>query len=210
MVELEASVKRASKLVALQWPGVMDTDDIEQSIWLHLVERPGTVESLLGMEDKPAFRSITRIGHRIAAQERMDYDYYNGSYRYSHNEIKSLLEDGIIAFPLASFTAERVDMLDALEEIAEPYKAAILRRYVELDTKTSEDKAFENALKRGLEALVDEMNKCHKRRYSERDDGPGTRAVESSIRTVDRTRREYGGDNFDFEQFAGNQGIGWD
>lgn len=200
---MEASVKRASKLVALQWPGVMDTDDIEQSIWLHLVERPGTVESLLGMEDKLAFRSITRIGHRIAAQERMDYDYYKGSYRYSHNEIKSLLEDGIIAFPLASFTAERVDMLYALEEIAETYKAAILRRYVELDTKTSEDKAFDNALHRGLEALVDEMNKCHKRRYSERDDGIGTKNQVSVV-------EHYEGGEFDFDQYARSRGFGWD
>ena len=210
MVELEATVKRASKVVALQWPGVVEADDIEQSIWLHLVENPGSVQSILAMEDKPAFRSVTRIGHRIAAQERMDYDYYKGSYRYSHNEIKSLLEDGIIAFPLASFSAERVDMLDALEEIAETYKAAILRRYVELDTKTSEDNSYHLALKRGLESLVDEMNKCHKRRYSERDDGPGTRKAESNIRTVDRTRREYGGDGFDFDQYARSRGFGWD
>lgn len=200
--KIEDAVRRAAKSVAHQWPGVVENDDIEQMIWLKLLEEPNTVKTAVELDKKAMDRFVTRIGHQLASQERTDYDYYKGSYRYSLKEVKDLLDQGILTEPLKAFKAELLDINDALDEVSDSHANAIWRRYAEHES-TKDDKQFENALMNGLESLVSKMNQVQKRRYAERTDGPGTRGQAS-------TENHYDGGSFDFEQFAQAQGIGWD
>ncbi|QHB36945.1 DNA binding protein [Mycobacterium phage Roary] len=201
--ELEPVIRRASKSVAFQWPGVVEQEDLEQELWAKLLAEPNTAKKVLELERKARDRFVTRMGHQLASQERADYDHFRGAYNYSVKEVKELLSQKILTEPMSNFKAELLDLEDAFEELktkTPQYVDAISRRYVaEL---TPDTKAEKNALSRALARLTDEMNKVAKRRFSERHDGPGTR---SNVSTEDH----YEANEFDFESFASNQGFGW-
>ncbi|QFG10420.1 sigma-K factor [Mycobacterium phage Anthony] len=198
--DLGPTVKRAAKAVAFQWPGIIEQDDAEQEIHLRLLETPGSIAKLLEMDARAQYRAVVGIGHQIASKARTDYDYFKGSYRYSVKEVKSLLQKGILTEVLSSFKAEKLDILDALEGIADQHAASVRSRYV--DEKVPPQGAPAKLLTDSLGALVAEMNKVQKRRYAERDDGPGTRKQAS-------TDDHYESGDFDFEAFAKKQNVGW-
>ncbi|AER26431.1 sigma-K factor [Mycobacterium phage Saintus] len=198
--ELEPVIRRASKSVAFQWPGVVEEDDIYQSIYLRLAESRGSLKKISEMDSKAQYRAIVGIGHQLASEERTDYDYFRGAYNYSVKEVRDLLNQMILVDPPPSFRAELVDMTDSLENLGEHYRDAIVSRYVLGESSTSD--AQQKATERAVDALTDEMNKVAKRRFAERDDGPGTR---SQVSTEDH----YEANDFDFESFASNQGFGW-
>jgi hypothetical protein len=192
---LWALVQRAAKSVAFQWPGVIESDDAAQSIALHLLERPGSLEKIAEMEDRAKYRAIVGIGHQIASAERADYDYYKGSYRYSVAEVKDVLKRGALIAPVDGFDEAVHDLLEALEALADKtpqYVEAITKRYAD-DTRPSSTRE-QDALKNGMTSLVDGMNKSNKRRFSERDDGPGTRTVISNARAQFISAQQYSGD----------------
>lgn len=199
--DLGSAIKRAAKSVSYQWPGVIEADDLEHEIHLHILESPGTQRDLDEMDEVSQYRTLSKIGHRLASQERIDYDYYKGSYKYSVKEVKDLLADGAITEQQERFSSSVVDLRESMLDLPDQYHDAIVERYVEL-TPTAGDKQYEDALRRGIESLVDGMNKLHKRKYSERLDGPGTRDQAD-------TSDEYEGEVFDFSAWANNQGLGW-
>ncbi|AKQ07621.1 hypothetical protein SEA_SMEADLEY_53 [Mycobacterium phage Smeadley] len=201
--ELEPVIRRASKSVAFQWPGVVEQEDLEQELWAKLLAEPNTAKKVLELERRARDRFVTRMGHQLASQERADYDHFRGAYNYSVKEVKELLSQKILTEPMSNFKAELLDMEDAFEELKDKtpqYVDAISRRYVAeaIPSNTTE----RDALSRGIAKLTDEMNKVAKRRFSERLDGPGTR---NNVSTEDH----YEANEFDFESFASNQGFGW-
>lgn len=198
--ELKGLVRRAARSVEIQWPGVIDRDDVEQEIWLRLAESKGSVNKLLGMADDARYRAVVGMGHQIASRERASLDYFRGAYNYSVGEVKDLLRQGILVERQSNFRAELLDMEDALvgmNETVPQYAEAIVSRY--LLEKMPSCKSEKNALSRGLERLADEMNKVAKRRHSERDDGPGTRQAMSNQAMNDYSRREYSGGDIDHD-----------
>ena len=174
--DLEPEIRRAAKVVAFQWPGVVDADDVAQEIALRLLESPGSLEKVSEMNDKARYRAIIGIGHQIASQERTDYDYFKGSYNYAVGDLKDLLKMGILVDPPPNFRTEFIDMEDALHEMKErvpQYVEAIRARYEKGVVPTAN--ADQQRLKNALASLADSMNKVARRRFSERDDGVGTR-----------------------------------
>lgn len=194
--DLGPVIKRAAKSVAFQWPGVIVAEDVEQSIFVHLLERPNSISKIEEMDERSRYRAIVGVGHQIASQERTDYDHFKGSYRYSVSEVKDLLKQGVLTDPPEHFKAEVIDLLDALDELVNRsprYAEAINSRYADdaFPTSTSE----KDALKNGLTALAGQMNKQHRTRYSERDDGLGTREVINTARALDVSGSEWDGDD---------------
>lgn len=174
--ELKPAIRKASRSVAYQWPGIVEKDDVEQSIWAHLLERAGTVAKLMKMDDKARYRAIVGIGHQIASQERTDYDHYKGSYTYAVKEVKDLLARGVLTERVDGFDAAVLDLIDGLEKLVvktPQYVEAIVSRYA--DNESPASKSVEHALSRGLESLARAMNQSARVRFSERDDGIGTR-----------------------------------
>lgn len=204
-------IRRAAKSVAFQWPGVIEADDVEQSIYLRLLESPGSVSKILEMDERPQYRAIVGMGHQIASQERADYDYYKGSYRYSVVEVRKLLNDGALIEPAEGFREAMVDLFLALGVLYEDkpqYSDALYRRY-QYGESTTDDKPYKDALNHGLTALVDEMNAINKRRFAERDDGPGTRKVLSNSQARDISNMQYSGMSDDGEWEDPSDGIYW-
>jgi hypothetical protein len=136
------------------------------------------------------------MGHQIANIERTDYDHFKGSYRYSVDEVKKLLGRGVLVEPLNGFNDAVIDLECSMEELAArapQYVDVITKRYAsdELPSNTTE----QDALKNGLAALTKGMNKSIRTRFSERDDGVGTRAVLTRAQALDTSGSEWDGDD---------------
>lgn len=201
LLALGEVISKAARSVSFQWPTVVEEDDLVQEIRLHLWERPGSLAKVFGMDELARYRAVIGIGHQLASAERDDYDQYKGSYRYSVGEVKDLLKRGVLTVRLYDgFHDATVDLqlsLDQMKLRKPTYAAAIVSRYVDEIFPQDAEKV---RLSRALTALVDGMNRSNKRRFSERDDGPGTRRVISSavarhISSVQYSGREDGYDD---------------
>ncbi|AAN01807.1 hypothetical protein PBI_BXZ2_53 [Mycobacterium phage Bxz2] len=155
------------------------------------------MDKALALEPKAKDRFLVRMGHQIASQERTDYAYYKGSYRYSLAEVKKLLKSGALKGleldpevqtydsdggkpqggeskpPINAAVLDLRAALEALRGRNEAYADALVKRY--LFDEFAETKSEEDALRRGTEALTDEMNRVRRVEHVTRDDGPGTR-----------------------------------
>lgn len=175
---LQEDIEKASRSVEYQWPGIITADDAAQEIWVHILESPGTKRDLMQMHPTSRYRTISKIGHRIASKERSDYDQFSGNFKYSVDEVKNLLEEFMPEGPAVpassvSRSAMKIDLERSLFELPKRYFDLIVRRYGEGVT------ALSNADKVALHAAVGDltslMNNSHKRQHAERLDGPGSR-----------------------------------
>lgn len=178
---LVPDIKRASKFVAYQWPGIMEAEDAYQAISLHIWEREGSLQKIAEMEPKARYRAIVGIGNQLASAERVDYDHFKGSFRYSVDEVKRALAEQILTKrDETKFSEIRMDLdaaMQALETKTPQYHQAIRKRYEQATVPTSgSDK---DALKNGLTSLTNEMNRSHRNNFVARADGPGTRKAMS-------------------------------
>lgn len=168
--ELVKPIKRAAKVVASQWPGVIDADDVEQEIWLYLVESPVSARKALdAIEPKAQARFLTRIGHQRASKARSSYSYFRGAYKYSVKDVKELLSAGGLSSDNQDrVNVERTDLHEAFRSLQERNRGqanALIKRYLLTDSMESESE--KQILKRALGSLTDEMNRSHRNnRYS--------------------------------------------
>lgn len=178
---LVPDIKRAAKFVAYQWPGIMEAEDAYQAIALRIWESQGSLEKLVAMESKERYRAIVGMGNQLASAERVDYDHFKGSFRYSVDEVKRALAEQILTKrDETKFSEIRMDLetaMEALKESNQAYRQAIVDRYDCGSIPAT--KAAKNALSRGLTALTNEMNRSHRNNFVARADGPGTRKAMS-------------------------------
>jgi len=85
-------IKKVARRAELEWPGVAEADDIEQEVYLHILERPGTQRDLAEMDDLSRYRTLHKIAQRIASNERTKLDRFHGNFKFSVDEVRSLLE----------------------------------------------------------------------------------------------------------------------
>lgn len=194
--EIYPAIGRASKSVAYQWPGIVEEEDVVQAIATHLWERPGSLKKVAAMEKQAQYRAIVGVGHQIASQERTDYDFYKGSFRYGVDEVKKLLGRGVLIEPVEDFDDAVFDLMEGLEALVTrtpQYVDAITSRYADelIPTRGDEKKRLSDA----LTSLVNSMNKSNKRRHSERDDGLGTREILSNREAVGRSDSYWNGED---------------
>lgn len=199
--DLSVVIKRAAKSVEFQWPNLLESGDIEQEILLRLFESPGSAVKIHAMDDRARYRAIVGIGHQVASRERIDYDHYKGSYRYSVGEVKKLLNRGVLNQGVDGFNDAVIDLMEALESLVDgtpQYVEAVVSRYADdqLPTSTRE----RDALHRGLTALADAMNKSSRVRFAERDDGVGTRDSLTNAQARQTSSSQYDGENLDWSK----------
>lgn len=194
ILKLRPTIKKAASSVAYNWPGVLDVDEAEQMISLKLLETPNSITKILGMERAAQYRAVVGIGHQLASQERADYDRYKGSYRYSVKEVKDALQAGALIEHFDRFNEVVFDIVEALlvlQKRTPQYVDSVLDRYA--DFNIPPQGAAAQRLSAALETLTVEMNKSHKRRFAERDDGLGTRRVLSNATAQRIASKQYDG-----------------
>jgi hypothetical protein len=116
---LKPEVVKAAKSVAYQWPGILDAEEAEQSLFLHLLESPGTIEKIIEMDKKARYRAVVGIGHQLAKKERTDYNYFKGSFKYCVDEVKGMLKSGALSGSSGRFNGDQMDLVEALEVLRE-------------------------------------------------------------------------------------------
>lgn len=173
----EKQVKKVARNVSYHWPGVVEPDDLEQLIWLFILERPSTQRHLGGLDEHSRYRALSKIGHELASKERASYDVFSGNFRYSVDEVKYVLSKGVLIEDLTGWDEAVHDLMEGLEVLvtrSPQYVDAITSRYADMEYPKGDAKV---TLSRALTAVTDEMNKSNKRRHA---DEPGMRKAVSN------------------------------
>lgn len=166
---------RAAARAAVDWSGVIEADDLEQEIYLKLLELSDRALSDVADHviygDRSAFKFLRdTLAPQIAAEYRDDYELFTGNYYYSGEEVRRLLTDGVLVFGDAATATERADITKAMAAIPAQYREALVRRYVEM----IDDRADKDTLVRARRALTREMNKSNREARREHS-GPALR-----------------------------------
>lgn len=176
IADLVPKVRAIAHKTASYWPGTIDADDVEQEISLRLLELSDDALERLDQSPHAGVMSTLRmLGMQIASDYRNDYESFSGNYRYSGEEVRSLLESGALVFSDELTATERVDLMAAMERLQETspqYAEALFRRYAE--GIPDRGKSDENARLRAIRALTREMNRNFNRTTAEHE-GPALR-----------------------------------
>ncbi len=217
IMDMHDTIKKAAKTVAFEWPGVVDEADVEQSLNLHLLERPNSIDKLLNeFDEKQRLNAIIQIGHQIAKQERIDYEHFSGNFRYSVDEVRQFLEDralmnddpalgsnwsvsdsfidgGEFEDVVLTKCSSEIDLergMTRLRKQNAKYADIITMRYLN-EIPTAE--LNRPTLSRALSALTNEMNRSYKQQLRDREEGPGTRRRMSRAAATAETVKAYDG-----------------
>lgn len=200
--ELMPDVRTAARTVAREWAGVIDEDDAEQEIWVHLLERLGTLDTITEMDRPLRISSLTAIGRQIASQYRDDLEMFSGNYTYGTAKVRGMLGSGALGDPNGDYgthaspiwempesvieqlqrtdresASERIDLflgLKQLHRINPRYGYLISQKYIHW-VEFDNDDPDRKACDRAVDALVREMNRVRVQRGNAFEQGPGTR-----------------------------------
>lgn len=182
-MDLLADIDSAARIIAHEWPGIIDADDARQEIWVKLLGSASYIDDLTAMSATQRLRALALIGHQVAARYRSDYDRFSGNFLYSTREVRELLELDALRSQGDAFQADHLDVRNAYRELSSNHTEILSQRYLNgqavSDTK---------ALTRAVDALTRAMN----RRVRERadvHDGPGSRRVMSNATSQALTAR---------------------
>ena len=89
---INEQVAREARLAAGKWNGMVDAGDIEQELWLWIMERPATQKFLLGAEPAQIASSLASRAHDICSKERISYEHFSGQFVYTPAEVRDLLD----------------------------------------------------------------------------------------------------------------------
>jgi len=179
LVEIMPLVRKAAQSVAAQWPGVVEADDVEQEIYANLLElKEENLRRLVDEFDRDGLVKVfkERQGHQVAARYRNDFELFSGNYRYSGEEVRSLLESGALVFADELTVTERVDLTNAmqrLDETSPQYTDVVFRKYA-ADETFARGSSDEKVLQRAMKALTREMNRSFNKATAEHE-GPALR-----------------------------------
>lgn len=187
---LNKDIAKAAKLVALDWSGVIEADDIQQELWVRVLESEKTLNAITNAESALRVDLLKRMGVQVASKYANDYEVFSGNIFYSSAHARRVLESGLLTATrqdLAEMDETLTEFLDlheafdALKRINQEQAQAIWADFVEssYDKSTS---AKREKLRRAVNHLTDLMNQAYKRRMAGYEDGPGTREVMSNAR----------------------------
>lgn len=194
--ELYNRVRAAAKSVAFRWPGVANADDLEQEMWLRLLETSSYFARLKAMSGSEQDRALKGIGHQLASQEREDYAHFTGNFHYSTRDVRRLLADwaeGLTgdADPGGMSHSEQADLSEGLAQLADRQPgryAVVVAEFVKREPVHSS--AVE--LMRSVDSLTQHMN-AHRRNAEADHEGIGNRRVTSNHRSITQTPMEVEG-----------------
>lgn len=108
--EFREKVRKAARSVA---SGVnqVEADDVEQDIWVRLLEDTQYYLTLCEQEDP--FQSLKRIGKQEAYKQSSAYEHYSGNYTYNPGEVRGLLGEFLIDVTVEAIS-EHVDLVEGL------------------------------------------------------------------------------------------------
>ncbi|WP_232535630.1 hypothetical protein [Nocardia terpenica] len=160
-------INRAAHAVVLEWPGVIDADDLAQELWVQVWESQATRTLLEGKPARERMNLLCRMGHRIAAGYRSDNARFSAQVRYSVDDIK----DALSGRSLWSEITEDIALgMKGLRERNDRYADAIERYVRKVPPETEADRKRRD---RAIEALADETNAAVRQLFDGFEARPG-------------------------------------
>lgn len=181
--EFREKVRKAARSVA---SGVnqVEADDVEQDIWVRLLEDTKYYDELCSQEDP--FKSLKRIGKQEAYKQSSAYEHYSGQYTYTPGEVRGLLGEFLVDVALEAIS-EHVDLVEGLlllRDDSPAYFKVIVDKYVH------GVEGHPQYASRAVDKLTDFMNQVNKAaRYSY--EGPGSRKAMSNSQAQARKENNW-------------------
>lgn len=170
--EFYDAVEQAARGAGRKWP-TLDWEDIRQDVWVYLLERPNQLEKLVAEEDPST--ELRRVAGQQAAMSADVYEFFSGQYEYGTDEVRTLLEMGLITNREAATLSESTDLSTGMLMLKDKNRAyfdTIVDKYVH-----DKYEGHPQVLARSVDALTVLMNRVNtSTRYTDHQ-GPGARKV---------------------------------
>lgn len=168
--EFYDAVEQAARGAGRKWP-TLDWEDIRQDVWVYLLERPNQLEKLVAEEDPST--ELRRVAGQQAAMSADVYEFFSGQYEYGTDEVRTLLEMGLITNQEAATLSESTDLSTGMLMLKDKNKShfdTIVQKYVHGD-----EPKFRVEVTRAIDTLTTLMNRVNtSTRYTDHQ-GPGAR-----------------------------------
>lgn len=195
---IHEDVAREARLASNKWNGIMDADDVEQELWVYILESPSVQKYLLEAEPAQLSKALSIKASHLCSQERLDIDHATGNWNYNPAEVRELLnaywgsdvhnvsqavmslaQENLSPTMIQNITGgtiapdERIDLEQALEQLEEthPQHFFVLQEAYYAGIEPSH-----HVMKvRAVEQLTTTMNRTRSQREMDRHEGPGTK-----------------------------------
>lgn len=185
---LETAVKREARLAESRWNNLISADDIEQEIWLFILETPSSQRFLSTAEPAQIASSLRTRADVICSKDRIDYDHFTGNFHYTPKEVRELLDTLGEEYDVHS-ADEKADLqlgIEELEQYHHEYWVSLHSKYI-LGIPNERRSAEAKLSERAVDKLTELMNRKRGQRERERTEGLGTKPKISSIPEDDST-----------------------
>lgn len=117
-------VRAVSRRVSRDWDGIGDPEDVESELWLELLAESSEsyVVTLAELPDANRQAAVNQIGRHVAERMREDYYTFSGNYTYDVDEVRTLLERGILdqdGYSTTFMRSEAADVQVGMERLLE-------------------------------------------------------------------------------------------
>lgn len=179
---INESVAREARLASARWNKLLPADDIEQDLWIFILERPSVQEYLRTANAQQTKAALSRQADTICSKEQVDYEHFTGNFTYTPKDVRGILER--ITSEKRVLDDERIDLEMGLEQLDKEFpnhRKVIQEAFVLGDPKYLKG-SLSVAKTRALDKLADCMNRKRSQRAYDRNEGPGTRPAHTNNR----------------------------
>lgn len=172
--KVEGTVKKVAQETHIRWARIMPADDIEQELWLYILEHPSTQEWMLTAKSSTMKSILAKQGDYICSKERLDYDHFTGNYNYNSQEVGALLEGLVGGKSIKPDMA--VDLQLGMEDLQKEHPQFFETLHdIYWERLDYSDTPKRKRKSRALSKLAELMNRKRSQREAERTEGPGTK-----------------------------------
>lgn len=188
--QLDKEIAKVAKSVVNSWPGVMEAEDVQQELWVRILESPKYKDQMETSDPALRFEFLKRLGMQIVGREVSSYELFSGNVYYGTDHVRALLEAGLLTinrWELGGMKETLTDFMDLhsafdhMKNVSPEYAQVIWSAFADGDYNKEKPSA-RMKLSRAITSLTDHMNQIHRRNYAEFEDGLGTREVMSNAR----------------------------
>lgn len=192
LVPLFPVIQKAANIVAKNYPGFIEPDDLAQEIALVVAQSPATLKRLMDYVEAAQVEALKKIAVQQASKMRDDYEVFSGQYQYGVDEVREALEKGLLEGLDWKTSDIAMDCKQAVLDISDRYCRLLALRYY--DGLVPEQGADAVATTRAVSDLTKRMNRHRAIRRREFAAGDRDRKpTYTNEEAIDVTRADYDG-----------------
>lgn len=174
--KLTEAVVREARLAERRWNKIIDHEDIEQEIWLFLLENKSSQRFLETAEPAQVASALKIRADTICAKERLDLDHFSGNFHYTPGEVRDLLEELGAEYDVHE-ADEKIDLQLGLDDLLQyhPEHFEMIERVYYLGETIENADPRRKAKDRAVDKLTELMNRKRGQRERDRTEGLGTK-----------------------------------